>query len=56
MLAAVETQYYLMEPRSGIIKRLFRIGANDTINFGAWEGQLYRFSPDGTVMPTFGSW
>lgn len=56
VLAAVETQYYLEEPRSGIIKRLFRIGANDTINFGGWEGQLHRFSPDGTVKPTCGFW
>jgi hypothetical protein len=56
VLAAVETQYYLKEPRSGIIKRLFRIGADDTINFGNWEGQLYRFSPDGTVMRTVGYW
>jgi hypothetical protein len=56
VLAAVETQYYMKEPRSGFIKRLFRLGANDTINFGDWEGQLYRFSPDGTVMPTFGAW
>jgi len=23
-----------------------------TINFGAWEGQVYRFSPDGTMIPT----
>lgn len=56
VLAAVETQFYLKEPRAGIIKRLFRIGADDTINFGNWEGQLYRFSPDGTVMPTAGKW
>jgi hypothetical protein len=56
VLAAIETQYYLKEPRSGLIKRLFRIGADDTINFGNWEGQLYRFSPDGTVMPTAGRW
>lgn len=56
VLAAVENQYYLKEPRSGIIKRLFRIGANDTISFGDWEGQLYRFSPDGRVMPTVGKW
>jgi hypothetical protein len=54
VLAAVETQYYLKEPRAGLLKRLFRIGADDTINFGNWEGQLYRFSPDGTVMPTVG--
>jgi hypothetical protein len=56
VLAAVETQYYLNEPRAGLIKRLFRIGADDTINFGGWEGQLYRFSPDGTVKPTCGYW
>jgi hypothetical protein len=56
VVAAVETQYYLKEPRSGIIKRLFGIGANDTINFGAWEGDVYRFSPDGTVMPMAGKW
>jgi hypothetical protein len=56
VLAAIETQYYLKEPRAGLIKRLFRIGADDTINFGNWEGQLYRFSPDGTVMPTVGTW
>jgi hypothetical protein len=56
VLAAIEMQYYLKEPRAGIIKRLFRIGADDTINFGNWEGQLYRFSPDGTVMPTVGLW
>lgn len=56
VLAAVETQYYLKEPRSGIINRLFRLGADDTINFGAWEGPLYRFSPDGAVMPAFGPW
>jgi hypothetical protein len=56
VIAAVETQYYLKEPRAGILKRLFRIGDQDTINFGAWEGQLYRFSPDGTVMPMNGKW
>jgi hypothetical protein len=56
VLAAVETQYYLQEPRAGLIKRLFRVGADDTINFGGWEGELYRFSPDGAVMPTIGRW
>ena len=29
---------------------------DDTINFGGWEGQLYRFSPDGTVELTVGKW
>jgi hypothetical protein len=54
VIAAVETQYYVKDPRPGILNRLFRIG--DVINFGGWEGELYRFSPDGTVLPTSGRW
>ena len=56
VIAAVETQYYVKQPPAGFLRRLFGIGAQDTINFGPWEGQVYRFSPDGTVMPTFGAW
>lgn len=56
VVAAVQTQYYVMEPPAGFLRRFFRIGAQDTINFGPWEGELYRFSPDGTVMPLYGNW
>ncbi len=27
-------------------------GSTSTINFGSWEGQVYRFSPNGTITPT----
>jgi len=55
VLAAVDIQYYRKEHRAGIFNRLFRLGPDDTINFGSWEGPLYRFGPDGSVMPTAGS-
>ena len=38
VIAASQTQYY-------------RHGKGVPINFGDWEGQVYRFSPDGSVMP-----
>jgi hypothetical protein len=36
VVAAVETQYYNTS------------GTNNQINFGNWEGAVYRFSPDGS--------
>ncbi|HEY0715123.1 MAG TPA: hypothetical protein VGF45_20755 [Polyangia bacterium] len=53
VIAAVETQYYNMEAPTGFLRRLFRIGPQDIINFGEWEGTVYRFSPDGSISPTF---
>ena len=42
VIAGVQTQYY--NPS----------GAGGRIDFGDWEGPVYRFSPDGTMMPHYG--
>ena len=49
VVAAVETQWYHRRPPESFFRRLLSIGPQDTIDFGAWEGQVNRFSPDGSV-------
>jgi hypothetical protein len=49
VVAATDTQFYTMAPPSNVIYRLFKIGPQDEIDFGAWEGKVMRFSPNGTV-------
>jgi hypothetical protein len=48
VIAAVDTQYYQQVPSSNLLRRLLNLGPQDTIDFGDWEGTVYRFGPDGT--------
>ena len=49
LFAPSDTQYYSMNPPNDLLRRIFRIGPQDIIDFGPWEGRLSRFSPDGTI-------
>lgn len=49
VIAPTDTQFYTMSPPSNILHRMFGIGPQDEIDFGAWEGKVMRFSPDGSI-------
>jgi hypothetical protein len=48
--AAVDTQYY-RTGAAGFFHRVLRLGPQDIIDPGPWEGPLYRFNPDGSIGP-----
>lgn len=47
--ASTEIQWYHRVPPAGLIRRLLKIGPQNYIDFGAWEGAVLRFTPDGQV-------
>lgn len=49
VVASSETQWYYQLPPSNLLRRLFNIGPQDTIDFGEWEGNVSRYSPTGSV-------
>jgi hypothetical protein len=52
--ASDETQWYQMRRSSSAIRSILGIGPQDYIDFGAWEGTVYRFSPDGDITVASG--
>lgn len=51
VVASSETQWYNMLPPTNLLYAMFKIGPQDTIDFGAWEGDVMRFSPSGRITP-----
>ncbi len=49
VIASAHIQYYHQRPSANFFRRVFRIGPQDHIDFGVWEGSVYRFYPDGTA-------
>jgi hypothetical protein len=49
VIASTETQWYNMLPPTNLLYAMFKIGPQDTIDFGAWEGAVMRFSPSGRI-------
>lgn len=47
--AATDTQWYHTVPSTSLIRRMLNIGPQDYIEFGAWEGRVLRFTPDGRI-------
>jgi len=45
--AADALQWYRLE--RSLMQRIFGTNQAGTINFRSWEGQVYRFSPEGTI-------
>ena len=47
--AATDTQWYHQVPSPSLVRRMLHIGPQNFIEFGAWEGRVLRFTPDGLI-------